>query len=219
MSSHQSLVDLGQGVYTVPETCRILRPSMTPRKVHYWLDTGLLGEPLRRGSRGTPTLLRFEQVLKVRTLQHLRDELRFSLQAVRQSLEVLLRDLVADNWYELRFFIAPWGHVGVVTSQGPIDLPGAQALLDVPPALTNFVREMRTQWERRTLRIQGFDHLVSNAQVLAGSPTIAGTRIETAFIANLTEELSLAEIGDLFPYAPDGAIFQAAKFEGVSLAA
>jgi hypothetical protein len=31
--------------------------------------------------------------------------------------------------------------------------------------------------------------------------------------------LSLAEIGDLFPYAPDGAIFQAAKFEGVSLAA
>ena len=48
----EGAVALGQGIYTVPETCRILRPSMTPRKVHYWLDTELLGEPLRRGRRG-----------------------------------------------------------------------------------------------------------------------------------------------------------------------
>ena len=66
---------LGEGVFTVSEVCRVLQPTMTPRKVHYWLDTGLLSEPVRWGGRGFPTLLNFRQLLQIRTVQRLRDEL------------------------------------------------------------------------------------------------------------------------------------------------
>ena len=218
VTNDASLVALGQGVYTVPQTCRILRPSMTARKVHYWLDTELLGDPLRRGGPGVPTLLTFEQVLKVRALQHLRDELSFSLQAVRRGLEVLLRDLVAPDWYEMRFFVSERGRIGVLTSEGPIDLPAAQGVL-LSPELTKFVHEIRKQWQERTLRIEGFTDLVSEAAVLGGSPIISGTRIETAFVANLSYELSGPAIRALFPDVEESAIDQAATFEGVTLRA
>lgn len=59
---------------------------MTPRRVHYWLDTGLIvGEPIDRGAKGTPTLLTFRQLLEIRTVQHLRDELRIPLPKVREA--------------------------------------------------------------------------------------------------------------------------------------
>ena len=65
-----------RALYSVAETVRILRPGMTPRKVHYWLHTGLLGDPVRSEVRGQPTLLTFDQLIKVAVLQRLRDDLR-----------------------------------------------------------------------------------------------------------------------------------------------
>jgi uncharacterized protein (DUF433 family) len=65
------------------------------------------------------------------------------------------------------------------------------------------------------LSLEGFDTIVSDPRILGGSPTIVGTRIETAFIANLRTDLSIAEVQDLFPNVPDGAIDEAAEFEGV----
>ena len=53
-NNQRSLIDLGDGVYTVSEICRILQPTMTPRKAHYWLDTGLLTDPVRRDREVTP---------------------------------------------------------------------------------------------------------------------------------------------------------------------
>jgi hypothetical protein len=51
MSENRQLVALGEGVYTVPEAARILRPNMTEDRLRYWLNEGLLGEPVRRGYR------------------------------------------------------------------------------------------------------------------------------------------------------------------------
>jgi uncharacterized protein (DUF433 family) len=222
MSSHPSVVDLGQGVYTVPETCRILRPSMTPRKVHYWLDTALLGEPIRRGSRGVSTLLRFEQVLKVRTLQRLRDDLKFSLQEVRRDLERLLEFLMADSWHELSFVRSGAGDIAVLLHPGGdlLALPSGQGVMDVVLGdLTRFLADVRKQWRSRQLEIADLPLLISDAAVLGGSPIIRGTRIETAFVANLSLELSAGEIRTLFPYVSEGAIDQAAEFEGIQFAA
>jgi uncharacterized protein (DUF433 family) len=215
--------ELGQGVYTVPETCRILRPSMTPRKVHYWLGQGLLGEPLRRGGRGISTLLTFEQVLKVRTLQRLRDDLKFSLQVVRRDLERLLEFLTAADvdWHQLSFMRSGAGDVAVALPHGEVlALPTGQIVMDqVLEDLAGFLRTVREQWTTRQLEIADFDLLVSDAAVLGGSPIIKGTRIETGFVANLSLELTASEIRALFPRVDQIAIHQAAVFEGVDLRA
>ena len=221
VTNDASLVALGQGVYTVPETCRILRPSMTPRKVHYWLDTGLLGDPLRSGSRGISTLISFEQVIKVRTLQRLQDDLRFSLQVVRRDLERLLVFLTAadPDWHELSFIRSGAGDIAaVLPDRDVLALRTGQVVLDeVLEDLTDFLANVRRQWSSRRLEITDFDLLVSDAAVLGGSPTIKGTRIETAFVANLSQELDPGEIKSLFPDVAEGAIDQAARFEGVDL--
>lgn len=213
--------ELGQGAYTVPETCLILRPSMTSRKVHYWLDADLLGEPLRKGTRGVSTLLTFEQVLKVRTLQHLRDELDFSLQSVRRGLERLLAELTAPEWHELTFFRTGAGEIGFAgRDRDPVALLSSQGVLaPTIPKLTEFIAEMREQWDTRRLKIEDYPSLVSDAAVLGGSPVIDGTRVETAFIANLATELTRGEIRALFPNVEESAIAQAADFEDVELAA
>ena len=197
-----------------------MRPSMTARKVHYWLDTGLLGQPLRKGRRGVPTLLSFEQVLKVRTLQQLRDELEFSLQKVRRGVEQLLVEITADNWHELKFFRTGAGEIGYVSRDGvPLALSAQGVFAGAIPKLEAFIAQVREEWTRRRIAIAGFEHLVSDAGVLAGSPIIQGTRIETAFVANLAVELTAREIHELFPYVEQDAITEAAEFEGVELLA
>jgi uncharacterized protein (DUF433 family) len=83
--------------------------------------------------------------------------------------------------------------------------------------LSAFAAQVREEWTQRRIGIEGFSHLVSDAAVLGGSPIIDGTRIETAFVANLGVELTLGEIRDLFPHVAASVIEEAADFEGVVL--
>jgi hypothetical protein len=89
---------LGRGIYTVSEAVRILRPSLTRRKVHYWLDEEILAEPIRWGRKGVPTLLSYDQVLRIRILQRLRDDLGFTLRKSREALEWITKHVTADQW-------------------------------------------------------------------------------------------------------------------------
>src|SRR5712692_10009328 len=116
---------LGVGAYSVAQTCRVLRPTMTARKVHYWLDTNLLGAPIRAGRPGIPTLLSFDQVLKIRTLQYLRGELHFSLQKVRTALSWLLQELASEEWHALSFFRSG-SEVGVTDGEVSFEIPPGQ---------------------------------------------------------------------------------------------
>src|SRR3954452_22571838 len=105
------LIPLGEGVYSVSEVCRILQPTMTPRKVHYWLSTGLIsGGPFERGGRGRPTLLAFRQLLEIRTVQHLRDELKVPLPTVRFAFAWILEHIF-DRGEEVRFTRGRAGHL------------------------------------------------------------------------------------------------------------
>lgn len=217
----RGLVTLGEGAYTVAEIARIFQPTMTPRKVHYWLNKGILGEPLRPGSPGHPTLLSFEQLLMIRTVQHLRDNLQFSLQRITPAIEKLstfvFESLFDDDWYMLRFFESVRGGIGVTDGvDRTIEVDTGQFVMpETFPKLEAFLAETRRDWERREVSIKGFPHLVSNAGILGGSPTIKGTRIETAFVAYLAEDLSAEELRALYPYVAEEALSDAVRFESL----
>ena len=101
--AERHLVALGEGAYSVAEVCRILGPTMSARKVHYWLDTGLVsGQPIVRGRTGVPTILTFRQLLEIRTIQYLRGTLRVSLPEVWSAFEWILRHLF-DQRQQIRF--------------------------------------------------------------------------------------------------------------------
>ena len=208
-------------MYSVAEISRIFQPTMTPRKVHYWLKKEIIGEPVRPGRPGKPTLLSFEQLLKIRTVQHLRDNLSFSLQKITPAIQTLstfvFQRLFDEEWYQLRFIRTPEGHIGVVDSMDrSIEVDTGQFVM--PEALSeleDFLRRTREDWERREIRIEAFPHLVSNAGVIGGSPTIKGTRIETAFVAYLAENLGSEELQELYPYVEKEALLDAIRFEDV----
>jgi len=215
------LIALGEGIYTVAEISRILQPTMTPRKVHYWLKKDIIGEPVQSGRLGKPTLLSFEQLLKIRTVQHLRDNLSFSLQKITPAIQTLstfvFQRLFDEEWYHLRFIRTPEGRIGVIDSmERSIEIDTGQFVMpEVLPELEAFLRRTREDWERREIRIEAFPRLVSNAGVVGGSPTIQGTRIETAFVGYLAENLSSEELQELYPYVEKEALLEAIRFEGV----
>lgn len=214
------LIVLGEGVYTVAEVARILQPTMTPRKVHYWLKKGILGEPVRPGAPGKPTLLSFEQLLMVRTVQHLRDNLQFSLQRITPAIERLssfvFQSLFDEDWHRLRFFETEKGVIGVTDGLNrSIEVDTGQFVMpEVLPELEAFLNKTRQDWERREVDIHGFPHLVSNAGIVGGSPTVRGTRIETSFVAYLAEDLTLDDLRRLYPYVEKEALLEAVRFEG-----
>ncbi len=218
------LIALGEGVYTVSEVSRILRPTMTPRKVHYWLKKGILGPPIRQTRTGRPTLLTFEQLLKVRTVQHLRDDLHFSLQRVTASIEELsdwvFQRLFARQWYELHFYRSPRGAIAVTDGEHDLEVGTGQFLMpDLLPELDAFLRKTREDWVRRAVDIEGYPRLVSNARVLGGAPVIKGTRVETAFVFHIAREIEPKEILRLYPYVDEEGLYQALEFERNPLAA
>jgi uncharacterized protein (DUF433 family) len=217
----QDLIVLGEGVYTVAEVARILQPTMTPRKVRYWLKKGILEEPVRPGTRGRPTLLSFKQLLMVRTVQHLRDNLQFSLQRITPAIEKLssfvFQSLFEEEWYMLRFFETGKGAIGVTDGlDRSIEVDTGQLVMpEALPELEAFLSKTRRDWERREVDIDGFPYLVSNAGIVGGSPTIRGTRIETAFVAYLAEDLDVVELENLYPYVERDAFAEAVRFEGL----
>jgi uncharacterized protein (DUF433 family)/DNA-binding transcriptional MerR regulator len=216
-----SLIALGEGVYTVPEVARILQPTMNERKLRYWLDEGLLGEPIRRGSRGTRHLLSFRQLLQARTVQHLREALGIPLQKVRPVIEEI-SDLVFPRLFdatgesELRFIRTPKGEIGVFDGVQTYEMAGHQLMISeaVVPELNNILRETKRDWERGEVPIKGFPRLVSDPGVIAGSPTIKGTRIETSLVAYLAESLGVEKVLEFYPHLDKDAVLQAASFEG-----
>jgi uncharacterized protein (DUF433 family) len=84
----------------------------------------------------------------------------------------------------------------------------------VYPELENVVREARRDWARGEVDIAKFPRLVSNPRVVAGSPTIKGTRVETSFVAYLVQSLGVERVLELYPHLDGDAVLQAAKFEG-----
>jgi uncharacterized protein (DUF433 family) len=217
-----ALIALGEGVYTVPEVARILQPNMNVYKVRYWLHKGLLGEPIRWGSRGRPHLLSFEQLLKVRTIQDFRETLKLPLQRVTPAIAKLSDvPFAGQEWHELNFFKTEEGRIGVSDGGETYEVETDQLVIPdaVLPELAEIARETRRDWSRGVVDIREYEHLVSNPRIVAGSPTIKGTRVETSFVAYMVQSLGLERVLELYPHLDEEAILEAAKFERVPLAA
>lgn len=215
------LIALGEGIYTVRQVARILRPQgATVNKIKYWLNKGLLGEPIRWGSRGKPHLLSFEQLLKVRTIQQLRNS-GFPLQritpAIRKLSSYVFDHLFGEEWYELTFFHSGKSGVGVMDSRGAaIEVETGQWIMpEALEELSEFLRKTREDWVRREVDIVGFPRLASNARILGGAPIIRGTRIETSFVAYMVDSLGADDVLELYPRLDEEALEQAADFEDV----
>jgi uncharacterized protein (DUF433 family) len=188
--------------------------------VHYWLDTELLSSPLVHGKRGTPTLLNFRQLLEIRTVLYLRDHLDFSLVRVRKAFQFILEALFQETWVNLTFTKGVNGELIVQIADGTaMSVPGGQGVMpEILPELNAHTEATRAAWETRVLPIS--EHLVSNARIQAGSPTVKGTRIETANIAAFSPIQGYpAEVIDLvsatYPQLPRAAITEAMAFEGL----
>lgn len=215
-----ALIALGEGVYTVPEIERILQPNMSQYKVRRWLHKGLLGEPIRWGSTGRPHLLSFQQLLKVRTIQTLREG-GLPLQRITPAIQLLssrlFERLFSEDWHELTLFSTSAGRLGVMDDRGDIAVEvetGQHIMPETLSELSGYLSKTREDWERREVEIKDFPRLVSNAGIVAGSPTIKGTRIETSVVAYFAQALGVEKTLELYPHLDKGAVLQAMKFEG-----
>ncbi len=219
----RDLIPLGEGVYTITEVCRILHPSMTRGKVHYWLNTGLLSEPpVAHAGKGVPVLLTFRQLLEIRTVQYLRDELRVSLPKVREAFAWVLRTLFAEAPTDVRFERGPGRNliatradgesVVVATNQGAFPM--------VVDSINTTMAETRLAWEQQAFPIPGHPQVVANTRILAGAPTVQGTRVDTAVVAAFAspdgfDDRVVAEIMLAYPRLTREAVLDALSFEGV----
>jgi uncharacterized protein (DUF433 family) len=196
---------------------------MTPRKVHYWLKTGLIsGPPVAQGGHGQPTLLTFRQLLEVRMVQHLRDEINVSLPRVRDAFAWILQN-VFERGVEVTFGRGPKKEITATTPDGQtIAIATGQGILPNLHELNAEVHSARDAWEKKRLRIG--PHVVTDTRILAGSPTLDGTRIETSIIAGFAEDGMyddevIAIVLQTYPRLTRSAVLEAFQFEGISQAA
>lgn len=218
------LVSLGDAAYTVSQVCRILQPGMTPRKVHYWVDTDLLAPPIIHGGPGVPMLLSFQQLLEIRTVQRLRDELRFSLPRVRDAFTWILANLFATDWRDFYFDRGVNGALVIRYADEQMTVPGGQGVLkQTISELNRDVKSTRDAWETRRLLIT--DHVVTDTHVLGGAPVITGTRVEASVLASFADDdrtidtQTFRRLTRMFGHVSRGALVDALRFEGVNLLA
>lgn len=217
----RGLTVLSDGIYTVSQVCRILGPKMTPRRVHYWIDTGLIsGEPITRGGKGTPTLLSFRQLLEIKTVQHLRDEIGVPLHSVREAYAWIL-----DNIFERQLPVTfTRGVDGAIIAETPDGqnavIPWGQQAIPVDVnELTGDVLAARQAWLDKKLQLKA--NVVADARVLAGAPTVRGTRIETALVATFAggadefDEDIVSSVLQTYPHLTSEAVIDALEFEGL----
>jgi len=225
MGRHPHLVALGEGAYSVSEVCKILGPTMTPRKVHYWLDTDLLsGQPIQKGRPGVPTVLTFRQLLEIRTIQYLRDSLSVSLPKVRAAFAWILTNLF-DAREHIQFSKGPYETlVATLPSGEEMTVPGGQGLLPAEiRGLEDTVGTTLKAWDTHELPIRDHPYVVASTHILGGAPTLRGTRIDTAAIAaladndsnNTFDDMSVDSVAVTYPQLSVEQIVDALLFEGL----
>lgn len=220
----RQLMPLGDGgIYTVSEACRILQPSLTPRKVHYWINTGLLSPPLvhRRGP-GVPTLLTFRQLLEVRTVQRVRDELRFSLRSVRSAFAWVLDTVFAADVTDVSFERGPNGTLLARSGEDEVVVPGGQHVIPgVLLALTQEVGDVQRAYQAGSFTVPRHTHIICDVAVLGGAARLDGTRLDTALVGafakdGVFDDETIMQVRTAYPRLSVEAIEDALSFEGAT---
>jgi uncharacterized protein (DUF433 family) len=129
----------------------------------------------------------------------------------------LFERLFSEEWHELTLFSTGEGRLGVVDDRGQVAVEvetGQHIMPETLSELNVYLRKTREEWDRREVEIEDFPRLVSNPGIVAGSPTIKGTRIETSVVAYFAEALGVEKALELYPHVDRDAVLQAMSFEG-----
>ena len=107
-----------------------------------------------------------------------------------------------------------------------MEIPTGQGVFDMDleatlSGLNAVVTGSRLAWERHAFEVPGRPHVIADAHVLAGAPTIKGTRVETALVLGFAvegtfDDDTVARIQRSYPRLSDDAILDAFRFEGVT---
>jgi uncharacterized protein (DUF433 family) len=156
-------------------------------------------------------------------VQRLRDDLRFSLRECREAIGFILHSLFAEEWTSARFTRGVRDEVVVQIAPHIVSVPTKQGVMPVLPELERDLQYTRRAWEDQAYVVPSHPAVVSNARVLAGAPTIRGTRIETALIATIApggtyDKSVITDIQRTFPRLETEQIIDALAFEGICAA-
>ena len=131
-----------------------------------------------------------------------------------------MEHLFAREWTELRFLKGVDGYLVAHSGTDQIVVPGGQGVLEGTLGdLNEQMAETRRAWEEQTFVIPGHRFIVSDARILAGAPTIRGTRIDTALLTRFaaSDEFDAGTLADIKHTYP--RLAEALEFEGFRRAA
>ena len=137
--------------------------------------------------------------------------------AIRILSSRLFERLFSEEWHELTLFSTGAGRLRVMDDRGEVAVEvetGQRIMPETLSELSGYLRKTRDDWERREVEIKDYPRLVSNAGIVAGSPTIKGTRIETSMVAYFAQTLGVEKTLELYPHLDRDAVLQAMSFEG-----
>jgi uncharacterized protein (DUF433 family)/DNA-binding transcriptional MerR regulator len=201
--------------YSAPIAAALSGTSV--RQLAYWRSAGHGGPLLRpEFARDSRVLYSFRDVVALRTVAYLREEV--SLQRIRRAVETL-RDLGSREHLSRYRLVADAGSVVWVTdlgsgaTPGGVDLvlrPGQEVLVGLRDVLSAFTNAAG-------LEVPDFTHprpkLHVDADVLAGYPVVAGTRVPFDLVAGLVAGgVPVARVGDYYPGVGAEAAAQAADY-------
>ena len=181
---------LGYGALRTRTVARLAGVSV--RQLGYWHLTELIEAHTVPGSRGTPRLYSWIDYMKIRAARKLRRQ-GLSTRRVRATI-AYLDDHVPD-WY--RYPVHRFGarvlmerNWALVTVDGQRQL----ALPFVADVLNELIQE-GPLGEMRTFS----DQIDMDPDIVSGNPVVRGTRLETAFIAELVNHgVSVEQVASLY---------------------
>jgi len=187
------------------------------RQLAYWRSGAHSGPLLRpEHSSGGRVLYSFRDVVALRTVAYLREDV--SLQRIRRAVETL-RNLGSREHLSRYRLVADGGSVVWVTELDSADQaegvdlvlrPGQEVLVGLEDVLSPFTNAAGIQ-------VPDFTHprpkLQVDADVLAGYPVVAGTRVPFDLVAGLVAwGVSVERVGDYYPGVGADAAAQAADY-------
>lgn len=187
--------------YTSNQVMRITR--VTKRKLDYWIERGLVRPDIERAKgRGKVRLFSFQSLLEVRVVEWLRHS-NIPLQLIRKVVRRLRERGVLSPLSRVRFAVVetagnrperplkrPRQDIVFQSADGAWESgqrPG-QILFEMTIPLKEFRRELEhaVEEDRRIGRVLG--RIEKRRGVMGSTPVIAGTRIPTKAIWNLSKD-------------------------------
>jgi DNA-binding transcriptional MerR regulator len=191
--------------------------GLSAAQLRYWHDSGLLEASRRAGSRGVPRLYSWVDYLRLQIAAELHTRLATS--TIRAAMTFL--DTNVPNWYMLPVRVQ---HGHVETERGGArmladaagqyllsDADGSYAAGTAAAAVSEALEAIAHRGELGQLHTFS-DAVIMHPAVNLAQPTLAGTALETQFVAGMVVDIGGAAFAAVYRLPPD-AVERAVEFE------